>query len=234
MLAVFSGSDTLTVRQKAYDLLVSLEEKGATQKRFEVDAYTPHFFEDLSGGTSLFGETYVYLLDMFSENDEAYEALHTHLDALQASTHTFIVIEKKLLKKQETSFKKHAEIFEVHNETGKKESFNVFALTDAYLRKDKKSLWIGLQRAKEAGVAGENIIGTLSWQVKMLRLSFCGASASAVEMKPFVYSKAKRAHGVYQKEEVTEHARQLIEIYHDAHRGICDIDESLERWVLNL
>lgn len=234
MLAVFYGTDTFAVRDKAHAFLALYEDRGATVERIEADGFTREVGEDLVGGTSLFGGETVYVLDMLSESTDAFAALCEHASAMHESSNVFVVIEGKLLKKDATSLIKHASVCEEINETKKGETFNIFALTDAFLRKDKKSLWIGLQKARKAGITGEQIIGMFFWQVKALRIAARVGSAQEAGVKPFVYTKATRALGKFPKDEADAHSRELIRIYHEAHRGTRDIDEALEAWVLSL
>jgi len=100
--------------------------------------------------------------------------------------------------------------------------------------KDKKSLWLLFCEAKRNGLSGEEIIGTLWWQLKSLRLAAMTNSASEAGMKDFTYNKAKRALRNFRDGELETLSHSLLLAYHDGHGGIRDIDYALEEWVLGL
>jgi hypothetical protein len=52
-------------------------------------------------------------------------------------------------------------------------------------------------------------------------------------MKDFPYNKAKRSLTKFTPGDVTTLSQSLLELYHDGHGGIRDIDLALEEWVLS-
>lgn len=234
MLHVFNGADPVMVRQKAHELLDALTEKGASIRRVDAEECSEGLLRDLAGATSLFGGEEIVLLDTPSESKEAFTVVTEHAELLAESNNVFVLIERKLLAAEAKPFKKHAKDFHEIKATEKSERFNVFLLTDALLRRDKKSLWVLLMRAKRAGISAEEIIGTLFWQIKSMRLAGLTKSAAESGLKPFVYGKAKKGADTFGNERVTELSRELLEIYHDGHLGKRDIDLALERFVLTM
>ena len=233
MLSLFYGNDTTTVRQKAFAHLEKLTDDDTRTTSVTVETYVPGMFTELAGGASLFGGTELIVLDTLSDDAEAYDALREALPTLEESKNQFIVIEGALTAADAKTFAKHAS--HVTEAKGDKEArFNTFALTDAFLHRDKKSLWLLLQEAWRAGVSNEELIGVLFWQVKVLRLAARTASAEEAGQKPFVYQKAKRALTKFKKGELDELSRTLLTAYHDGHSGRADIELALERWVLQL
>ena len=233
MLFVFSGSDVVAVREKAHAFLHTHEKRGVSVAHVTAEACTEDALASLAGGASLFGDEQVILLDTPSESKESFAAVVSSAELLATSAHTFVLIEGKLLAKESQKLKKHArEYHEVVTGT-KKERFNIFSLTEALLRRDKKSLWVLLMRARLAGISSEEIIGTLFWQVKTMRLVLSTSSAREAGVKPFVYTKAQKGLTKYSEEEVHNLSRVLIDVYHTGHLG-ADIDNTLERWVLSL
>ncbi len=233
MLYVFCGNDTEAVRERAFLLVHEYEERGAVAVRIDTDRYAPGLFADLVGAVSLFGGTECYLIDMPSESEDMYEATKEHLAAFAESAHTFILIEGTLLAPQKKQFEKYAEkLVEIKGVAG--ERFNAFALADALAEKDKKQLWLLLQDAKQSGLSAEEIIGTLWWQLKTLRLAALTANASEAGMKDWPYNKAKRSLARFKSGEVDELSRALLTVYHDGHDGLRDIDIALEHWVLRV
>ena len=233
MLYVFCGNDSIGVRERAFLLVHEKEEAGARVVRIDADTYAPGLFSDLVGAVSLFGGPEVYLLDTPSVANDVYEDALAHLEAFAESAHTFIIIEGTLLAPEKKKFEKHAvSLIEVKSEAG--ERFNSFALADALTAKDKKSLWMLLQDAKQAGLSEEELIGTLWWQLKTLRLAALTKSAAEAGMKDWPYNKAKRSLSNFKSGEVETLARSLLAVYHDGHGGLRDIDLSLEAWTLSI
>jgi hypothetical protein len=82
------------------------------------------------------------------------------------------------------------------------------------------------------GLSAEEIIGTLWWQLKTLRLAMLTKSAEEAGVKDFPYNKAKRALKNFKDGEIETLSLRLLNLYHDGHAGKCDIDLALEEWVL--
>ena len=233
MLKVWCGNDTVSVRQTVFELVSELEEKGMTVTAIDSDSYVPGVLADAAGATSLFGGEELYVLDTPSSNKEFAEEVSESLEALRESSNTFLVIEGALLAPQKKPYQKYAETFE-EIKAAAGERFNVFAMADALSRKDKKTLWLLLQEAKAAGLSEEEIIGTLWWQLKSLRLAAVTNSASEAGMKDFPYNKAKRSLNKFAPSELETTSHKLLSVYHDGHAGLRDIDLALEHWVLTL
>jgi len=181
----------------------------------------------------LFGDASVTCIDTMSENEEAFEALIDDLPILQQSSRVFVIVEGGLNAAEKKLFQKYAAEYE-EAAAEKKERFNTFALTDAFLAKDKKSLWLLLADAVRAGVTHEAIIGLLFWQINTARLVAKTGSAEEAGIKPFVYSKTKRALAKFTQDELHAHSRALLLLYHEGHLGKRDIGLALEAWVLAL
>lgn len=233
MLHVFFGNNTITVRNKAYAKAVPYEEQGIKLVSIDADSYQKGMIADIVGSMSLFGEQSVYLIDTPSQDEEFYEEVTTLLPQLKDSENSFILIEGKLLAAQKKSFQKYAETFE--EITADKEApFNVFALAESLSRKDKKALWLGLCESRAAGLSPEEIIGTLWWQLKTLRLAKLTRNAEEAGMKDYPYSKAKRSLSNFKEGELESLSRDLLAVYHGGHMGEVDIDLALEKWTLTI
>ncbi len=233
MLYAFYGTDVVGVRKEAHEFLEKYEEKGITIERITAENYVPGSIEDAAGSSSLFWEEQVVVIDTPSGDKEMFEKVFSILPELKESRNIFVIIEEKLLAPEKKKLQKYAEKSEEQT-AAKEERFNVFALTDALLRRDKKSLWILLTEAWRNGLSNEEIIGTLYWQVKILRLAEKTSSAEEAGQKPFVYQKAKRALSKFKEGELTQISRDLLAIYHDGHLGKREADVALEKWVLSL
>jgi hypothetical protein len=156
-----------------------------------------------------------------------------NLAALKESPHEFLVIEGALLAPDKKQYAKFADSMEEFKAAAT-ERYNVFAMADSLAKKDKKMLWMQLQEAQAAGLSAEEIIGTLWWQLKSLRLAALTGSATEAGMKDFPYQKAKRALSTFKPGELEALSHSLLAVYHDGHGGVKDIEMGLERWVLGV
>lgn len=232
MYYLYFGDDTITVRKEAM-LKARHEADGADVFTFSDENLTSDILQSLVGATSLFRDREVFVLDTLSRNAGAFDLLRDAVPELQASPNLFIVVEEDLGAKDEKLLTSYAALTE-KKLLPRSAAFNVFALSDALALRDKKSLWIQLLAAQKEGKTAEEIIGTLLWQLKCIRLSLHTQSAEEAGLKPFVYQKAKRALQKFSADDLTTYAHELVTLYHDGHAGRRNIDEALEAWVLGL
>ena len=230
---LFYGSDVSAVRLKALDAAHTACGEGGEVRTIAPENFSESLLRDALGATSLFRTHEVVVIDTLSDVPEAYAVLLNFLPALAESENIFCVIETKLTLKDRALFEKYAKKV---TECVQKEvkTFNPFALSDALASRDKKTLWILLQEAWHRGSSNEEIIGTLFWQLKMLRLVERTKSAEEAGQKPFVYDKAKRALMKFKEGELELLSEDLLMVYHEGHTGRGDIALGLERWVLKL
>ncbi len=233
MLYLYFGNDAPKVRHKAFQFIETLTKGEVLATHVTKENYAPGMILEYAEGTSLFGSTEVIVIDTVSEDDTVFQETLGLLPVMAQSANHFVFIESTLTAPMKKKIQTHTTMIEeIKGET--KERFNAFLLTDAYLRKDKKSLWLLLMEAWNAGVSNEEIIGILFWQVKMLRLALRTKSAEEAGQKPFVYSKAKRALTQFKKGEPDTHSEQLLSLYHDGHQGKVDTALALEKWTLSI
>lgn len=233
MLEVYYGNDVIRVRQAALKVAEKVVTSGAVLQTIDDSNYASGLYADISGGVSLFGGEEVYLIDTPSSDASMYEDTVANLEIFQASQHLFIVIETTLLAAEKKQFAKYAGKIEEFKAVAS-ERFNSFAMADALAAKDKKSLWLLLNEAILSGIALEELIGTLWWQLKSLRLAAQTKSAGEAGMKDFPYNKAKRALVKFKPNEVEALSHSLLQLQHDSRLGKRDLDLALEQWVLKI
>lgn len=231
MLHVYYGNDSTTVRERAFAAVESLATEGVRVTRLESGQFERGMLANLLGAASLWGDPELYLIDTPSEDADFYAELVAHVAELGESNNTFVVMETTLLAPERKKFEKYASVLE-ESKRLVVERFDVFRMAEALSKRDKKSLWVLLQEAKQAGLAAEEIIGTLWWQLKTLRLAALTKSADEAGMKEFPYNKAKRALSGFKAGEIEKLSIDLLRVYHDGHGGVRDTDEGLEEWVL--
>jgi len=234
MLQVFYGSDQLEVREKAHVYIDSVIGEGQDVIRLESDNYESGILSSVSNSVSLFEASNVYVVDTPSLNKDFYAETLDQIESLVTSTNTFVVIEKDINAADKKKFAKYTEELHLYKKVASKDFFNVFKMAEALARKDKRSLWVLLCEAKRNGLSAEEIIGTLWWQLKILRLASLTSSAEEAGVKDYPYSKAKQALRNFKAGELESISLRLINLYHDGHKGKKDIDLALEEWVLKV
>jgi len=233
MLYVFFGTDTTNVRKEAFDFLDTLQNDDTEVVKITHTDYVSGMIAELAQGEGLFGTIQIVVLDTLSEDEIVESEILNNLDLLKDSSNHFILIEGSYDAARKKKVTKYAEKIS-EKKAGKKERFNVFSLTDAFLRKDKKSLWLLLSNAWKEGVSNEEIIGILFWQIKILRLVSKTGSPEEAGQKPFVYQKAKQSLQNFKEGELDELSKSIVSIYHDGHLGRVDLNIALEKWVLDI
>lgn len=240
MLYVFHGTDIKESGEKARTLVNSLRTKRADAafEKLDGDSWDPAILESHFGGQGLFSNKYIVFLDRVTENSDAKETLPGFIQVMQGSDNIFIILEGKLnaeLKKAVTS---HAEKA-IESEPKVKKNFfadgggNVFAMADALGSRDAMKAWSIYREVIDAGTEPENILGTLFWQAKSMVLAADSSSAAESGLSPFVFTKAKRGASNYSKEELNKLTLDLINLYHDGHRGKRNLELATESLLLN-
>ncbi|MBP6881104.1 MAG: hypothetical protein KBC35_00545 [Candidatus Pacebacteria bacterium] len=233
MYVVFFGTDRGAVRDAATAYIEKQMPADGTLTTIEALEYQPGQVADALGATSLFGGEEWFVFDAPSGNEEFINDVKESLAEMAESVNTFVILEGALLAAQKKTYEKHAT--EMKEFTADKvERFNSFALAEALAGKDKRQLWVLLQEAKLAGQREEEIIGILWWQLKALRLAARTKTAAEAGMKDFPYNKAKRALTKFAPGEVELLAQSLLEVYHDGHAGVRELDLALEEWMLRV
>ena len=110
----------------------------------------------------------------------------------------------------------------------------MFAMADALASRDSFRLWSLYRDAIDLGKVPEEIHGILFWQVKSLLMASRAETPGDAGLAPFVFTKAKRALSHFSNEDLTKMAKNLVSIYHDAHRGLCDFEAKLEIFTLSV
>lgn len=230
MLKVFYGNDTHTIRCEAH-AVAAASAGDAPYTTLESEQYEAGQLTTAVGETSLFGGQEVYLID--TPVGALAEEVETLLTDMAASPNTFVVIEGTLLAPAK---KRYTQVTDDVTEykAAAAERFDVFALAEALARKDKKSLWLLLQQARQAGLSAEEIIGTLWWQIKSLRLAAVTRSAAEAGMKDYPYRKAQSALVKFAPGQLLALSHSLLTVYHQGHAGEVDTFTALEQWCLEL
>ena len=237
MLYIFYGDDLARLSRESRTAIEGeVKKKGAHLNELS-GALSVGEYSDLAAGNALFGGTRVFLSEDALDTKEGREEVVTASDLLAASPHLFVFRAGKLDKETVTALKKtNAKLWEFSlPEKRGREGFNIFALADAFGERDKKRAWSLLATAFDEGLSAEEIHGTLFWGVKnMLSIKRAGARPEESGLAPFPLGKAVRFAKQFSERELEDMATKMVAMYHDAHRGLCDLDIELERLVLTV
>ncbi len=233
MIYLFYGSDREKVLKESETLIkkLILKDPSSTLEKFDEDTFDRGAVELLANSTSLFGSASLVVID----NGSIYEEFEEIFPSLKNSNHTFVLREGPLTKAKLKPFEKHAEKMENHEKKeGKKESFNVFAFTDAIGERNKKNAWILYTKAIMNGMVPEELFWKVVWQVKTLLLADKTKSAAESGLNPYVFQKAKSNLRKWKKGELEKISEDLVLGYHEARRGGEEIGSVVEKLVLSL
>lgn len=238
MIYLIHGNDSTGVRKKLHELLAALAVKKPNAEVFRVttENWSREQLDELVGSQGLFEHKYIVVLDSLLPNKEISEVFFEKIDELKESDNAFILVEGAILAAPLAKIEKRAtKTWEVEfKEQKKKEAFNVFALTDALGRKDKKTLWTGYNKAILNGSEPEELHGLLFWQVKSMLMAIDAKDAESAGQKPFVWSKSKGFLNNFTKSELEALSASLVDIYHRSRRGLLDFDVALEKYILSM
>lgn len=233
MLRLYYGNTQGPVRATMQQEVLHTASPEVEVVYLEADRFVAGQVVEAVHGTSLFNASYIYVLDTPSENAEFATEVQTNLDSLAAATDQFIVLENKLTAAEKKIYAKYTDDIKDCSVAVAKRP-DAFAMTDSLCQRNKRRLWLELQTVRWNGLTAEEIIGTLWWQLKTLRLAAITTSATEAGLKEYPYKKAKQALSKYSLPEIETLSKKLLQVYHDGHGGMRDIDLALEEWVLTV
>jgi DNA polymerase III delta subunit len=240
MIYLLYGSDTTKSRAKLHDLVASLIKKkpDASHIRMSDETFDEAYLEENISGMGLFSQkTIVEMVNVF-RNKEAKEVVLGKLKEIGSSENIFVFLEEGLNKAELTKFEKNSEKVQEFDskeeKEGKVKDFNIFSLTDALGKRDRKQLWVLYTKAKMKDTADEEIHGILFWQIKAIIQALSAGNAKDAGLNPFVYQKSIGFSRNFTPDELKKISGELVSIYHNARRGITPFDSALETFILNI
>lgn len=216
------------------DSLVA-KKPDASLVAINAENWSESLLPELIAGQGLFERKKIVVLDGLLVESKARDALLGAASDIAASPNIFIVLDGPLLPSAVKQLEKHAvkvQVFDTNRAAEKK--FDIFSLADAFGRRDRKQLWVLYQRAKMAGISDEEILHLLFWQTKAIVSAAEAGSANEAGLKPFVFSKASGFLRSWRREECFALLSALLALYHDARRGVRDLETALERFLLHV
>lgn len=239
MIYLLYGEDTAKARAKTRSLIDSLRAKKPDASFFTMD--DEHFsaaeLDERISGAGLFEQKYIVMLDHLLQNKDTKDALEERIKEIGASENIFFILEGKLDKKTAVKIEKHAkhtQEFASATFAKKGRSFNIFSLSDAFGKRDKKQAWVLLQKAVVQGIAPEEVHGTLFWGVKSMLLAKDAKTAGEAGLNPFVFNKSASFAKNFQEGELESISSRLVAMYHESRERGSDLAIALEMFVLSV
>lgn len=235
MIYFLYGSDTHKSRAKLQELLNLAEKKRPGSEIFKIttENWSEAQFDELLVSQGLFESKYTVVLDNLFEKKDCRVYIMDRLENMRDSEQIFLMLEGSVdassLKKIEKVAKQSQEFVQKEN---KKQSLNIFSITDGLVQKDKKNLWVSYIDLLRKGAGPEEIHGILFWQVKNMLLSTLANSQADTGLSPFVYKNALTGARNYKTEELKEMSSSLVDMTHGVRQGFGDLEIMLEKWIL--
>lgn len=239
MIYFFYGTNKEATRDKVHKTLDSLLSKkpNASVLHVSADNFDEKITREYIEGQGLFENKHIIFLDYVLGNEIAREYLLENIEQIRDVSHIVIVLEEKVDKKTLTTIKKYSEKteeFKEKNFTKKTKDFDVFSLTNALGERNKKDMWVLLQKGFLNGSTPEELSGIIFWQIKTMIIAKKAKSAVEAGLKPFVFNKSRKYADNFSDEELRVLSSNIISMYHDSRRGIIDFKTALEEFSLTL
>ncbi|MEZ4103040.1 MAG: hypothetical protein R3B55_00485 [Candidatus Paceibacterota bacterium] len=222
MIFIYSGKN-FENKKKAFES--DLKRFSEYDKVFiDENTFSLSEFENYIESRSLFGNKTAVILDSVLENNENRSKIFKKAKEIESSENIFFFLESNLTKTDLKPIEKKAKNINFFDITTKKEEkFNIFALTDAFSKKDKKQTWVLLQKALKSNVPAMDVANILTWSIKSLIL-VKGKSSSDSDIKktglnPFVFKKTLPVSKFWDEENLKKALKDLVFLYHDDRRG---------------
>lgn len=240
MIYLLYGSDTNKSRTKLHELVASLLKKkpDASHVRITDEDFDEARLDENIGGMGLFSSKTIVELDNVFRNKEAKPVVLDRIKDIAESENVFVILEGELLAGEVKKFEKYAEKvqeFTSQDDTrAARKDFNIFSITDAFGKRDRKQMWVLYTKAKRKNISDEEIHGILFWQMKAFFQTMQASTPKEAGLNPFVYQKSQGYLRNFKPEELQSISSRLVSIYHNARRGITDFDIALEKFILEV
>ena len=193
-----------------------------------VGALTEHALED-----TLFGGAYLILCHRVGENKEVDRALPECIPLLLSSPNHFLMYEESLEATRSTQIEKGGGTLYPFPAPHRAREYPVFDFVGAVAARDRRRAWVELMRARRSGLADEELLPPLIWQMKVMLIAV-QMSADESGLKPNIYERAKRATRNYNFEELAELSFSVSSLQPRVVAGEIEMESELESLVLNL
>ena len=194
MLYVFCG-DRFSSRERAREFVAVCRKKRERAEYIRLSAGVPQqSMEELLMGQGLFETKYIIFCDEVLADSAVSDHLVQNPEPYQTSPHMFVIFEPSLSPAHEKLFTEHGATVQRFAEQSKKEDTqSLFAFTDVFMGRNRERTFITLHRLLSQGESSSSLLNILLWQLRMLALVSVSHDAVDAGVKPFVYTKTKKA-----------------------------------------
>lgn len=237
MIYFLHGTDTEKSRKKMHEILQSLLGKRPNSEVFKitVENWSEGQFDELLSSQGLFEQKYVVVLDFVFSNKIAKEYIVDRLEKMKDTEHWFIILDGKVDVGTVRSIEKVSYKTQVFEKTEKKkDSPQIFNITDKLLSRDKKKLWISYVDLINQGIPAEEIHRVLFWTIKNMIIVSNVDSQKESGLAPFSYTKALSGSRNFKIEELKKMSNDFVGMVHKVRSGEGDMELMLEKWVLQI
>ena len=193
MLYVFCG-DRFSARELSKEFVGVCRKKRAQAEYIYLSpSIEYHTLEELLLGQGLFEQKYIVFCDEVI-GDSSAQHLIDNLPLYHASPHMFVIFEPSLGVRDEKKLAGAGAVIKRCRETSPGETMRpLFAFVDVFLKGNREKTFVALHTLLRSGGSPSSILNTLLWQLRVLVLVSQSSSASDAGVKPFVFTKARRA-----------------------------------------
>lgn len=238
MIYLIKTKDRRKGVEKLSRLQKALLKKKPNSQIFSIDSdnFNTEKIKELIYSSGLFENKYIVSLKNIFSDRESCDAILSFVKEIRDSENIFIFLETDLNKVTAKRIEKMAEkTEEIEGEkTIQYEEIKLFSLTDSLGSRNRKKSWVLYRKALLFGKSPEEIHGMLFWQIKNLILAGRAKRADEVSLNPFVFRKAKSYSKNFSEKELKEASFNLVKIYHQARRGIIDLELGIEKFLLEI
>lgn len=233
------GNKHEEVRKKVRSIVSAQTAKKPDALHFRINAenWNEVNLEELLRSQGLFVQKYIIVFDNLLRTEDVQDELIKRIPDFANSDHIIIFSEgeltKEIVKKIEKKAEKVQECSEKKIQKLEK-PFQIFSVADALGSRNKKDLWVLYQSAILSGLEPEEIHRILFWQVKAMLASVQTDSADEANLNPFVYKKSLGYARNFSAQELHTFSSELVDLYHNARRGLVEFEVGMERFILGL
>lgn len=250
MLYLIHGTNSKKIQDQVQTLVETLKAKREFAQVFQVhaDTFSVENFEGLTESQGLFFDKHVLVCrGLLQAKKEIKDYALKHIKDYIASPHIYLFVEEDLDQKTVDVVTKYDEVKVkeyIGGERLEKEDMSkrAFSVVQTYaellsIPEEKRTTvqkyrtWQAVDSIRVLHVPPEEFFGILWWKYKTIVQSSKSKTQKESGLAPYSYTQAKKISDVYGSR-LDHDLGVLLDIYHEAHMGECDMWEELEGLVL--
>lgn len=234
MLLFYFGNDFDKKHTKVKNILSDVKSKKPNSNFIHYDSFDikKDNLLELIKSQGLFETKNIVLLSNIFIDLDLKKWILENLEEFEKSESAFIFSEEKITPTEAKKIKDIAYKFEEFKFSESRPE-NLFKISDYLLSKNKKKLWIFFNESIKKGNDAESLYNVIFWSMKTLSLAE-KFSEKESGLKSFPYSKAKNNLKNWKTHEPSEKLFQLLKLHSESRRGILNLKNSLEKFLLEL